>query len=168
MKRCPGCCLYKALTEFSKSSYRYDGVQPECKKCRKNRDRIYYQTNAKRRENVCARTKAVRARNQKIVAKHLKQHPCVDCGTTDIRVLEFDHVRGVKVAEISRLVMRGAYEADIVAEIAKCVVRCANCHKIKTYKGSWREKIFGVRSIGRTPDSDSGNGSSTLSPRTAR
>ena len=52
---------------------------------------------------------------------------CVDCGTTELVVLDFDHVRGEKTSRISR--MRGASIPRLLAEIAKCEVRCANCHR---------------------------------------
>jgi prophage maintenance system killer protein len=53
-------------------------------------------------------------------------------------VLEFDHVRGNKRSTVMTLVKNG-YSLDVIqAEVAKCVVRCANCHKRKTYRGSWR------------------------------
>jgi hypothetical protein len=67
---------------------------------------------------------------------------CVDCGTSDIRVLEFDHVRGTKVASVGSMVRRGHALAAIRAEIAKCDVRCRNCHAIATItrKGSsWHD-----------------------------
>lgn len=57
---------------------------------------------------------------------------CVDCGIRDIRVLEFDHVRGQKVGNVSTIIRRGWGEKIIVAEIAKCEVRCRNCHAIAT------------------------------------
>jgi hypothetical protein len=64
-------------------------------------------------------------------------HPCVDCGQTDIRCLEFDHVRGEKSEEISRMLQNLPWSV-IEAEIAKCEVRCANCHRIKTLeRGRW-------------------------------
>ena len=46
-------------------------------------------------------------------------------------VLDFDHLRD-KEAEISNLVMRRVSLEQIKAEIEKCVVRCANCHRRKT------------------------------------
>jgi len=78
------------------------------------------------------------AKSYQMVGVYLSSHPCVDCGQTDIRVLEFDHVRGQKTDEISHLLSQGCGWSRIQAEIAKCEVRCANCHRIKTSeRGSW-------------------------------
>ncbi|GAA1417817.1 hypothetical protein GCM10009640_02540 [Agrococcus citreus] len=66
----------------------------------------------------------------------------MDCGSTDIRVLEFDHVRGTKVASVGSMVRRGRGLAVIEAEIAKCDVRCRNCHAIVTIQrrgASWHD-----------------------------
>ena len=52
---------------------------------------------------------------------------CVDCGIKDRIVLDFDHVRGKKVQEISQ--MFGATLERFVQELTKCEVRCANCHR---------------------------------------
>ena len=62
---------------------------------------------------------------------YLIEHPCVDCRETDITVLEFDHLRD-KTKNVSAL-MRGTNSwSRIEVEIAKCVVRCANCHRRET------------------------------------
>jgi hypothetical protein len=69
------------------------------------------------------------------------QHGCIDCGYKDHAVaLHFDHVYGEKVKDIS---LYHKWELAL-PEIEKCVVRCANCHAIKTfekkeYRG-WRNK----------------------------
>lgn len=58
---------------------------------------------------------------------------CIDCGyNVNPAALDFDHVRGVKLFNIAR----GASFAilRLQTELAKCVVRCANCHRIRTYK----------------------------------
>jgi hypothetical protein len=65
--------------------------------------------------------------------EHLKAHPCVDCGETDPVVLEFDHVRGEKHFNIGEAVRRNTSLARLEVEIAKCEIRCANCHRKKTY-----------------------------------
>lgn len=59
------------------------------------------------------------------------QNPCVDCGETDPRVLDFDHISNKK-HNVSTL-LRKEYSWDSILEEAnKCEVRCANCHRKKT------------------------------------
>ena len=71
--------------------------------------------------------------NMKYCHEYLACHPCVDCGETDIVVLQFDHVRGRKRGNVTSLARNNTL--DIVrAEISKCEVRCANCHVRKTAK----------------------------------
>lgn len=75
-----------------------------------------------------------RDRNKKYVQNFLRDNPCVDCGETDPIVLEFDHVRGVKRKNVADMI-NAAYSLESLAEeITKCEVRCANCHRRKTYK----------------------------------
>lgn len=104
--------------------------------------RAYYRTNKK----MNAQCTAARRRRAKInavfVCEYLSDHPCVDCKEDDIVVLEFDHVRGQKKRDVSTLVTWGAKLEIVKAEILKCDVRCANCHKRKTKREqrsySWR------------------------------
>ena len=70
-------------------------------------------------------------RNREYVLNVLRANPCADCGTRDHRVLEFDHVRGKKLGNISNMV-KGYSIARIQAEIDKCEIVCANCHRIRT------------------------------------
>lgn len=75
------------------------------------------------------------------ILDHLRLNPCVDCGEPDPVVLEFDH-RGDKDFAIGDAVRRALSLKRVVAEIAKCDVRCANCHRRKTYgeRGSfWKD-----------------------------
>ena len=71
---------------------------------------------------------------------YLSSHPCVDCGQSNPTVLEFHHVRGKKKKEVTRLVRDGYSLKVIQKEISKCDVVCANCHKLRTYKDSWRDQ----------------------------
>ena len=76
--------------------------------------------------------------NKRRLYTYLSSHPCVDCGQTDIRCLEFDHVRGNKSYSIATLIKRAASWSAIEAEITKCEVRCVNCHRRKTLeRGKW-------------------------------
>ena len=78
----------------------------------------------------------------------LDENPCIDCGMSDPRVLEFDHQdASTKRASVSVLVTEGYSLATIAAEITKCDVRCANCHTIKTREeaGWFRSETWRAR-----------------------
>lgn len=61
---------------------------------------------------------------------------CIDCGyNADACALDFDHVVMPKSFGLSSGRMRAW--PKVLAEIEKCVVRCANCHRIATKR--WRE-----------------------------
>lgn len=58
---------------------------------------------------------------------------CIDCFIKDKRVLDYDHVnRKIKTATVSIIVHSSHSLKMVKEEIRKCVVRCANCHRIKT------------------------------------
>ena len=70
-----------------------------------------------------------RQQNVGFVHNYLLHHPCVDCGEKDVRVLDFDHVRGKKYKSVSKM-LSGSHSIDrLIEEIKKCEVRCANCHR---------------------------------------
>ena len=92
-----------------------------------NRDRVI----AKAKET----SKAARVHIRAYITTYLKANPCVDCGETDAIVLEFDHVTG-KDFNISDAARKGVSIKKLKDEIAKCEVRCANCHRKKTYERS--------------------------------
>jgi hypothetical protein len=83
-----------------------------------------YKARAKKQQD------ANRAANNEYVTNYLREHPCVDCGEADIVILDFDHVRGKKLAAVNRLMNR--LSKYVIAEIEKCDVRCSNCHRRKT------------------------------------
>lgn len=100
-----------------------------CNKCQNAICARHYKANkGQYRERNRRRAKEVAA---KTIA-YLRTHPCVDCGERDLVVLDFDHVRGKKFRNVCELV-RGYPWATVLKEIAKCVVRCANCHRRKTF-----------------------------------
>lgn len=56
---------------------------------------------------------------------------CKDCGFRRwSESLQFDHVNGNKIIGVAR--MTGSSWEKVSAEIAKCEVVCANCHRIRT------------------------------------
>lgn len=61
----------------------------------------------------------------------LKNNPCMDCSKILMPVaMDFDHVRGVKVASISN--MWSFTRDEVLQEIQKCDLVCANCHRLRT------------------------------------
>lgn len=93
----------------------------------------WYQENRVSHIRACnARREKQVSENQQRVIAYLREHPCVDCGETDIVVLQFDHVRGKKKSEIGR--MMACSWMTLKREIAKCKVRCANDHARRTAK----------------------------------
>lgn len=59
---------------------------------------------------------------------------CTDCGYREHwAALEFDHLPGTeKLMQIADMVRQGKPWSEILAEIEKCEVVCANCHRVRT------------------------------------
>jgi hypothetical protein len=127
-KYCPQCREVKSVNQFAKHKNRADGLQSACKDCQHKRAKVYFQANKEKFNN---RNTHNRRRNQIAVAEFLKDKACVDCGVTNPVVLTFDHVRDKKFMEVSNLVKQSYSLTVIFAEIAKCDIRCFNCHQIK-------------------------------------
>jgi len=135
-KTCPRCETHKPAAEFNKNKRSKSGLQTYCRECQRERDREHYANNPERRRQITKgrkrNNKRYRRAAEQLVVEHLRSHPCVDCGETDIVVLQFDHVRGKKDVPISVMVTRGYSTQRIQKEIEKCEVRCGNCHQIRT------------------------------------
>lgn len=103
--------------------------------------RHYAKHHAKVVANAKKYSKIAKDRVRAYIKAYLEANPCVDCGETDIIVLEFDHIGDDKQFSISDATRAGYGIPKIKAEIAKCEVRCANCHRKKTYeRGGWTHK----------------------------
>jgi hypothetical protein len=98
----------------------------------------YKLPSGRRREERSFRL-AADARNHQLVLEQLTAAACTDCGERDPLVLQFDHVeRKRKTKDVAWLVGSGCSCKRLAAEIAKCQVRCANCHRRKTAeRGNW-------------------------------
>jgi hypothetical protein len=98
-------------------------------KARSRYYKLWYKQNRKR-EVVRIKT------NQKMLRQLIresKQKPCMDCGIKyPYYVMQFDHVRGKKSVNLSGMHLRYG-RLQILAEIAKCDVVCANCHAERTH-----------------------------------
>jgi hypothetical protein len=73
-------------------------------------------------------------REQAQLLDELRHVPCSDCGGRfPPCAMDFDHRDArAKVQGVTRMVGR-AGTARILAEVAKCDIVCANCHRARTY-----------------------------------
>ena len=124
VKVCGQCRQELPLEAFNRLG---GGTQHWCRDCfreyfRRRGDKHRAQSASARRSRVAAARRFIR--------HFLAEHPCVDCGDGDPRVLDFDHV-GEKRGQISRMVWNVSL-ATLVAEMAECEIRCCNCHRRAT------------------------------------
>jgi protein-arginine kinase activator protein McsA len=133
MPSCVKCGQNKPELEFS-WRWQSRGIrQKVCKVCRREEIRQWYERHREEHlASVRRNTDAAREKARQWVWQYLAAHGCADCSERDPRVLEFDHVRGVKYKDVSKMVAQGYSLEAIQAEIAKCEVRCANCHRRRT------------------------------------
>jgi hypothetical protein len=144
MKICSKCHFPKKNTEFARNRSKTGSRQSYCRKCKRSYDAAYYKINHKRMRAQITAAKALKIEEaRKKVLEYLRRNPCVDCGESDPIVLDFDHVRGEKVAYVATMIKDGLVWSRIEEEIAKCDIRCANCHRRKTAKQKgfykWRQ-----------------------------
>lgn len=131
-KICIDCKLELELEFFSYRNKLKNIYRNECKKCFSNKysKKHYKINNDKYKLNKLTR----KEKNKEFLKDYLSDKYCIDCGNTDWRVLEFDHVRGDKVDGVFRLgISRGFSTKKLLEEIEKCEIRCYNCHRIVTY-----------------------------------
>src|SRR6266566_4177841 len=136
MRACTKCGELKPLNAFPPVRRGEPELQSWCRACFAETNAQNYRKNHEREKARLVRQVAEkRILIQEELVAYLANHPCVDCGEADIVVLEFDHI-GDKLGNISTLANGGRSWKRILAEIAKCEVRCANCHRLKTLERS--------------------------------
>lgn len=94
--------------------------------------------------NKSPKGRALIERNQAQV-REAKNKPCADCGVKYHHyVMDLDHVRGQKSFPLAK-VNRTISAKVIAAEIAKCEVVCANCHRERTYGRNNISRVSALR-----------------------
>lgn len=88
------------------------------------------------REAVQRRHRKHYYRRRNHVFAYKAERQCADCPDGTIwpaHVLQFDHVRGEKIGNVSEMIGQGRPLEVIDAEMAKCDVVCANHHAMRTF-----------------------------------
>src|SRR5262249_43664655 len=131
LKRCPRCGKCLPISSFG---VRSNGKpQHWCRTCHRVYQREYYS----RKKDYYLELQNQRVeRNQRRI-REAKNVPCADCGRRFPHyIMDFDHRPGEKKCfnlAIAAGRPRLSWE-KIAAEIAKCDVVCANCHRERTYQ----------------------------------
>jgi hypothetical protein len=126
-RRCAKCKKNLNLAQFKLDKDGYH--QSYCSFCVRKYRQAHYQKNRKKYiASAAARRKRVYA-----MVEEAKKVPCADCGNIyPPWVMDFDHVQGNKVLNVSRLKNYCSIKA-IQEEISKCEVVCSNCHRQRTH-----------------------------------
>lgn len=155
-KRCPRCGITKAASEFGVRTANSNVLRTYCRPCSRKVWRVWYSRERNRQKHLAQ----VAARRRKRIERHrkllqdVKSQPCADCGGRfPYYVMDFDHL-GDKVAEVS--LMAPSYGTEsLLAEVAKCDVVCANCHRIRTFRRLRTQGKASMRRGTRSPKDQS-------------
>lgn len=127
MKVCKHCKLELESSCFSPDKRNKDGLQTKCKSCYKPDKSIFYHKN----KTVCLEKQKQRKRGRKLKAIEYKGNKCYDCQTTyHESVYEFHHL-DPNTKDYNPAALKSASWERFKAELDKCVMLCANCHRIR-------------------------------------
>lgn len=100
-----------------------------------NREKIMQRTSLYAKNNPDIPRKSSKAFTEKKYKEFIefkKTLSCLDCGMDDFRCLEFHHLDpNEKEDNLSNLYR---HTKKFLEELKKCVVLCANCHKIRHFE----------------------------------
>ena len=142
MKTCRDCGRTAPLSEFYKNKNVHDGYLNWCKPCNRVR---YGDGVRKRADELRAYVQAIKL-----------ERGCADCGYREhAEALDFDHLPGFVKEHKMASISGGAKIEKIHAEIAKCDVVCANCHRVRTARrrgrgslGALSDPLDGTAAVG--------------------
>src|SRR5438270_1283965 len=150
MKTCTRCQKPQDLSNFNFKNRERCTLQPHCRSCSRAYAKSHYSRNTSYyTEKARTRNRLVRQEIQQRLLSYLSTHPCVDCGESDPVVLDFDHkeIRS-KLDNIGDMIKRRLSWSRIGAELEKCLVRCAKCHRRRTAEQFGWYRIWPRSSVG--------------------
>lgn len=123
MKICCTCKTRLPIARYHRKAGHGDGYQAVCKDCA---------------VVAAARSRRKNRSTKKALVIEAKLQPCVDCQRCyPARIMHFDHVRGEKVGGIAALAHSSMPVIRFKDELAKCDLRCANCHGLRHEEDGW-------------------------------
>lgn len=132
---CRKCYMTKPVAEFAPKLNSPSGFDYWCRPCRQQYSKNHRPKYGVTDEDYEER-KTYQAEQRKWYHDLKSVTPCVDCGkNNESYCMDYDHVpgRGVKVRNVSRMILSNYPKEEIVAEIAKCDLVCVLCHNKRTF-----------------------------------
>lgn len=141
MKVCSTCNQRRRPNSFHWRDKKKGIKHVRCKFCQKKATREHHISEGYReKKRILKRIRIDRNRNY--IIDYLKENPCVNCGETDIILLEFDHISTeTKRIILSEAVCTGYSLNYIKEEISNCQVLCVSCHRKKTARDHGNYKL---------------------------
>jgi len=131
MQKCRRCCEVKEDEAFAYRDKKRGKRQTLCRECKTQYNRDWYQRNAATHKLAVAATSIViRERNKRWLQDLKKNLQCIRCGESYPACLDLHHRDPAgKDMSLGSAISRGWSLARLHAELEKCDVLCANCHR---------------------------------------
>ena len=127
-KVCPRCNVEKKFSDFHKSTKKRDGLQVNCKTCRKEVDRNSYLNSESRRLAIKTRRDTNKKYNSELIYRYKRFCGCHFCSENEPVSLDFHHLNPDEM-DLNVSVAVSYSIKCLRKEVRKCVVLCANCHR---------------------------------------
>lgn len=136
MKKCTKCLNSKPETEFAIKYAQKNHYHGICKSCHSQYTKKWYQANKEKHKARVAKVNKRKMQQSKELIRSAKNVPCKDCGKSyPPYVMDFDHLdQKSKIFCVSTAGRGRIKMQNIINEISKCEVVCANCHRERTFK----------------------------------
>ena len=131
MKNKNGTVRHKErILELRDKGYTYNQIQEELN-CSKGT--ISYHLGKGQVLKTNKRTEKRREEANRALRRIKEESGCIDCNVKyPYYKLDFDHVRGEKKDNLSRMVRWYSYD-EVLEEVKKCDIVCSNCHRERTH-----------------------------------
>ena len=135
---CTNCFLELPFSDFFMRDKATGARHKSCKACYGARRKDYMKAHYAKygdeyRKRALKRKLYLREVLRKKMLEYLDNKCCEECGFNNSIALEFDHIETkTKSFSIARALTDCRNWDDILLEIEKCRILCANCHKLRT------------------------------------
>lgn len=147
-KICSKCKIEKPISEFRWKNKAKGIMHSQCKECQKAQEKVHYQESKERQIAVKETAQFQKNRNIQLV-ENARAVGCRKCGEKRSYVLDFHHKNPEEKENVIAHMLKSSGEDKLIAELAKCDVLCANCHREfhflnKEYDISYKDYINGT------------------------